>query len=48
VWHNLLEQELQGGADPEAMLQSAEEAAQVLWLALDSIEAERQARMVAA
>jgi pyrroloquinoline-quinone synthase len=48
VWRNLLEQELQGGADPKAMLQSAEDAAQVLWRALDSIEAERQARMVAA
>lgn len=48
VWRDLLERELNTGVDPEAMLQSAEDAAHVLWAALDSIESERQARTVAA
>jgi pyrroloquinoline-quinone synthase len=48
VWRELLEHELEAGTDPQAMLRSAEDAAHALWKALDTIEAERQRRMVAA
>lgn len=48
VWHDLLTAELEAHPDKnEAALQAAEDAARVLWLTLDGIEASRQARMAA-
>jgi pyrroloquinoline-quinone synthase len=45
VWRNLIDKEV--AADPgaaEAALESAERAAQALWMALDGVERERQSR----
>lgn len=45
VWRELIDKEL--GADPaaaDAALESAERAAQALWMALDGVERERQSR----